>query len=57
MAKQPSTPDIVNLNLRLPRELHAVLVVLAADQDRSLNSQIVRLLRQATVTPETEDES
>jgi hypothetical protein len=33
--------------LRLPEELHAALVEWARDEDRSVNSLIVRLLRLA----------
>jgi hypothetical protein len=40
------TMATVNLNLRLPPDLHAALVELAGREDRSLNAQIVRLLRQ-----------
>lgn len=35
------------LNLRLPSDLHAELKRAAAADDRSLNAQIVHLLRQA----------
>jgi hypothetical protein len=37
----------VRVTVRLPGELHAQIVALAADEDRSLNSQIVNLLRRA----------
>jgi hypothetical protein len=43
MAKTPT----VNINLRLPPELHRTLVELAASQDHSLNSEIIALLHKA----------
>lgn len=38
---------IIRLVLRLPSDLHAALAAWAKDEDRSLNAQIVRVLRQA----------
>lgn len=38
----------VKLQLRLPPELHAALVEMAVKEQRSLNGQIVYLLKQAT---------
>ena len=38
----------IALNVRLPAELHAALRALAAEEERSLNSLIVRILRAAT---------
>ena len=38
----------VKLQLRLPQELHAELVEAARREERSLNGQIVYLLRQVT---------
>jgi hypothetical protein len=43
MARAP----VVNLNLRLPPDLHEQIVALAAQDQRSLNSEIVRLLSKA----------
>jgi hypothetical protein len=34
------------LNLRLPPDMHAALKRIAEDQDRSLNAQIIRALRE-----------
>jgi hypothetical protein len=39
--------NIVKLVLRLPADLHAVLVEMAKQEQRSLNGQIVYLLQQA----------
>ena len=36
-----------HVNLRLPDDLHALLVEAAKTDDRSLNSEIIHLLRQA----------
>lgn len=41
------TERLVRLILRLPIDLHAQLVAMAREQQRSLNSQIVYLLRRA----------
>lgn len=38
---------VVRLFVRLPSDLHAQLVELARREDRSLNGQIVHLLRRA----------
>lgn len=43
--------NIVRTELRLPPDLHAVLVALAAQEERSLNQQIVYLLRKAIAAP------
>jgi len=40
-------PEEIRLTLRLPQELHARLQWLAQDQERSLNGQIVYLLKTA----------
>ena len=37
----------VRYSLRLPPDLHAALVEMARREDRSLNQQLIRLLRQA----------
>ena len=44
------TPEI-RVTLRLPPDLHAALQALARRDDRSLNRQIVALLRQAVMPP------
>jgi predicted HicB family RNase H-like nuclease len=36
-----------HVNLRLPDDLHALLVAAAKDDTRSLNSEIIHLLRRA----------
>ena len=41
----PEKPE-VRYSLRLPPDLHQALVELARDEDRSLNQQILYLLRQ-----------
>ena len=41
----------VKITLRLPPELHAAVQAAAEQAERSLNSQIVWALRQATSTP------
>ena len=41
-------PKAVSINVRIPPELHESLVALAKEEERSLNSQIVYLLRRAT---------
>ncbi|MCY9783654.1 Arc family DNA-binding protein [Nocardiopsis sp. EMB25] len=41
------------VSLRLPDELHTALKDLAEQEDRSLHSQILRILRQATDSPRT----
>jgi predicted HicB family RNase H-like nuclease len=38
---------IKNVNLRMPHDLHAAAVALAQDEDRSLNSLIIRAVRDA----------
>lgn len=42
-----SMPDVVKLQVRLPRELHEQLQALSESEQRSLNGQIIYLLRQA----------
>jgi hypothetical protein len=44
----------VKLLLRLPPDLHAVLVELARRETRSLNGQLVHMLRQAVVEAQEE---
>ena len=46
-----STPQTTRITLRLPKELHAALANLAVKEERSLNNQIVHLLKQATGKP------
>lgn len=43
----PVIETIVRFMLRLPADLHATLTAWAAEENRSLNGQIVHLLRQA----------
>ena len=45
----------IRLTLRLPPDLHAALQELARRDDRSLNRQIVALLRQAVFPPVESD--
>ena len=40
------TKQVVRFALRLPPDLHAALVELARREDRSLNQQLIRLLRE-----------
>lgn len=47
MTNQPQT-DEVKLGLRLPRDVHERLTIAAAREDRSINSQIVHMIRAAT---------
>ncbi|MFN0070625.1 MAG: ribbon-helix-helix domain-containing protein [Chloroflexota bacterium] len=47
----------VSINLRLPGELHAALKSLAEDQERSLQQQIIYLLRQALRDHQSSDSS
>lgn len=44
---KPSETPLVPLTLRLPEELHAQLTNKAHDEERSLNAQVVVLLRSA----------
>jgi hypothetical protein len=44
------------ITVRLPADLHEILLALAKDQERSLNGQIVFLLRQATSSPKPQSE-
>ena len=46
MGRQMETKREVRYALRLPPELHAALVEMARREDRSLNQQLVRLLRE-----------
>jgi hypothetical protein len=41
------SPERVVLNLRLPADLHAEVKRIAEREDRSLNAQIIRFLREA----------
>jgi hypothetical protein len=50
----PEAPD-VRLTLRLPADLHAALQALAKRDDRSLNREIVALLREAAFPTVTAD--
>ncbi|RZL96960.1 MAG: Arc family DNA-binding protein [Pedobacter sp.] len=43
----------VRLSLRLPADVHAALVKQAEKQSRSVNGQIVHLLREATKEEQT----
>jgi hypothetical protein len=45
----------IRVTLRLPADLHAALQELARRDDRSLNRQIVALLRQAAFPPVESD--
>ena len=47
MGRQMETKREVRYALRLPPDLHAALVDMARREDRSLNQQLVYLLRQA----------
>lgn len=51
----PEAPD-VKLSIRLPADMHATLTEQANREERSLNGQIVYLLRQ-TITTGTEPET
>jgi predicted HicB family RNase H-like nuclease len=41
----------INLTLRIPADLHAALAEMAKTEDRSLNSQVVHLLRRSVSAP------
>ena len=43
---QMETKQVVRFALRLPPDLHAALVELARREDRSLNQQLIRMLRE-----------
>jgi predicted HicB family RNase H-like nuclease len=43
--------DAVKLVVRLPPDVHAALVKAAADNDRSLNGQVIAVVRAALMTP------
>lgn len=47
----------IRLTLRLPAEVHEELVRLAEVEDRSLNAQIVRLLRQSVGSDRPDEEA
>lgn len=47
MSDTSDTPGDVRITLRLPADLHTALRDLARREDRSLNREIVALLRQA----------
>ncbi len=54
------TEEFVKFSIRVPKELHDSLVELAASQERTLNGEITRILRQAladwkNVAPKTTD--
>lgn len=51
MAYAVTMAEVVRLLLRLPPDLHAALVALAAREQRSLHGQIVYLLRKAIEHP------
>lgn len=51
---RPKT-DHVKITLRLPPEVHAGAVKQAASEDRSLNSQIVQMLR-SSLAPKLDSE-
>jgi predicted HicB family RNase H-like nuclease len=40
-----------HINVRLPLDVHAAALKLAANDDRSLNKLIVRLIREAATRP------
>jgi hypothetical protein len=42
--------DTVSINLRLPADLHAAVKEAATDETRSLNGQIIQMLREALTT-------
>ena len=46
MGEQKETKREVRYALRLPPDLHAALVELARREDRSLNQQLIRMLRE-----------
>lgn len=47
LSESSSGDNVVSLNVRLPADVHKRLVSVALDADRSLNSQIIRILRRA----------
>lgn len=49
-----SIGDVVKLQVRLPRDLHEQLQGLSESEQRSLNGQIVYLLRQAVAQAQAE---
>lgn len=49
-----SAADAIKLQVRLPRDLHEQLQILAEEEQRSLNGQIVYLLRQAAAQAQAE---
>lgn len=46
---------MIETGLRLPEQLHALLVAWAQDEGRSLNSQIVYLLKKAADNKTTKE--
>lgn len=54
MATSVDQSDYIKTALRLPRELHARLLVSSQESGASLNTEIVRLLQQALDHPTTE---
>lgn len=47
MNRQPNNEPPIKLQVRLPPSLHQKLVEIAAENDRSLNGQVVAMLRRA----------
>ena len=43
---KPAGEETVILGLRLPKSIHAAIKRIASEEDRSLNGQIVRALKQ-----------
>jgi hypothetical protein len=41
----------INLTLRIPVDLHAALAEMAKAEDRSINSQVIHLLRRSVSAP------
>jgi hypothetical protein len=42
-----TTDDLIAFTVRLPRDLHAAIAQLARDELRSVNNQVIVLLREA----------
>jgi hypothetical protein len=55
MHEPPQPSAIVAVNVRLPAELHARLVQLAAKEYRSLNRQMLALMEEALAERESHD--
>ena len=51
MPREPKKPDTVPLMVRLPADLHAALVHRADDEERSMNAQLIVILRAALKPP------